>query len=232
MLSTHTSLQPAETLAITVAMTPANGECNENGSVTLTARQTSSFTGVTYTWSVNGDPVTGASANTFQYICNNFGSYTIATVAKTATLTSTPAVENTVKVANLPPLFGTVSFSGALVAGNLVEFTVPFTDASLSNEHSLTVNWQDGMPTTTVERDVTKKEFKVKHIFPRDGPVTVTMQLSDSADGVATLPSPLRLTITAAVRSSFDLICGFITMCSDTTHSRMSEALYARSVLC
>jgi hypothetical protein len=185
-------------------MTPANGECNENGSVTLTATQTSSFTGVTYAWSVNGATVSGASTSTFQYMCDHSGSYSIATIAKTATLTSTPAVVNTVKVTNLPPLFGRVTYSAAaLVAGKLVEFTVPFTDASLSNEHTLTVTWQDGNPTTIVEPDVTKKEFKVSHIFPLNGPVTVSMIISDSAGAVTVLPIPLQLTIATAVSFSF-----------------------------
>lgn len=217
-----------ETIALTASATTPDAAINDLGFVFTwlnTANGVLSGTGnsvLTYTCTT----VT-ASANPHTFTATAVG-VTALGVPLTATSLSTDATATaTVAVTNAVPVITTATLVPAAKVGETVTLTVVFADESPTDLHTLDVEWGDGDTNSTTMAAATRS-FSLTHKYitapttSTQFPLTITV--TDSALGVATLTPPLQITVAYAVSTSiYNLImlsscCKLCNMVGLVTH--------------
>lgn len=192
--------------------------------------------GFTFTWSTTDDnhgTVTATDStlvtttnkkNVFSYACTVAGPHRI-TVAATANhhdyaVNSEPQASFTITVNNGPPMNPSATFKSsdsladlqgqplAVYYGDVVQLTFKFTDASLTNVHTFTLDWGDGSATAIVTQTnadlIDKRTFTAQHVYsPVEGfaskEYTVQTMVTDNVDATSHTEVNTQLKLTRKV---------------------------------
>jgi hypothetical protein len=184
--------------------------CVEGATVTFTARVHAAIpaidsVGYTYEWSLKANDkallvVTPEQPHVATYTCSSVGMHPIHVLVKAAgTVYTTKPVLTTskldvtnglLKIAAAKLSLEATPDVGATTAyvGDLLKLVVPFSDASLDNTHTISIDWglNDGSaPYTATELDPTVKQFIVPYMYPaasKAGAVfSIKITVTDSA---------------------------------------------------
>ncbi|MFM8289704.1 MAG: beta strand repeat-containing protein, partial [Planctomycetaceae bacterium] len=135
----------------------------------------------------------GTIANTHRYADN--GTYTVTLTLTDGITTVTDSFM--VTVTNADPAAGTLSGRTAAVRGQVLPFSLPFTDAGVADTHTATINWGDG---TTSDGTVTGGSgagvVAGSHMYTATGTYTVVVTVTDDDGG--TVSKSTTVTVVAA----------------------------------
>jgi Ca2+-binding RTX toxin-like protein len=124
----------------------------------------------------------GTISNTHRYVDN--GRYTVS-----ITLTdgvSTVSDSFVVTVANAAPVLGTIAGRAAAVRGQLVGYSLPFSDAGIADTHTASINWGDGTSSIgTVAQSPGAGTVSGSHVYTTFGTYTISIRVTDD-DGAFT----------------------------------------------
>ncbi|MEK6374951.1 MAG: DNA/RNA non-specific endonuclease [Acidobacteriota bacterium] len=159
-----------------------------------TASDPDSGDSLSYAWSVtkNGSPYASGSGASITFTPDDNGSY-VAAVVVTDGSGATAGSSQTVAVTNVAPAITAASLSSASVAENgSVTISGSFTDPGSDDTHVVTVNWSDGVSTSSLVKGA--RTFSLTHQYLDDAPsgtasdayaVSVTVSDDDGGNGSA-----------------------------------------------
>jgi hypothetical protein len=188
--------------------------CVEGATVTFTAWVEASIpaidtVGYTYDWSLKANDkapliVQPEQPHVATYTCSSVGIHPIYVLVKAAgTVYTTKPVITTSKldVTNGLLKIGAVKLSydatpdvtaTTAYVGDLLKLVVPFSDASLDNTHTISVEWglNDGSaPYTATELDPTVKQFIVPYMYPAASKAGAVFSIKITVTDSAAIPS-------------------------------------------
>lgn len=144
---------------------------------------------------------------TVTYPCASVRAHVISVTVSGAYTADVTQAATTITVNNAAPVITTTvanyAFLSSVLVGQGITLTVPFTDISPSDSHSLDVDWGDSGVIQTIDlldkdiNNININSFTAKHTFSKEtGPFNIKLTLRDgTAGGSVDLSLPTTVTL-------------------------------------